>query len=282
MALVDKNPGRSGLKMKLKKVMLMAALAAAIGSVNMVTAFADETASGETKYGWESDAKNNWRYYDKDGNLASGWIKSEEGDGRGNEVWFYIDPATHIMVSNTTRNIDGVDYTFGDDGSWVAPRTTAPKGHITGGRYYNTWSNLCIPQIIGTTETKEDVGDDYIGSEYNAIGNPYRTQDLCMSTDNGDVEIYYLDMKNKPDMDAQTFVNTLVGIEKAQKGQATQAVAVTIANQQYYKASVTGKKTTNTYYCRKQDGYMVVIYTNGRIKNASALDSIVMNITTAQ
>ena len=57
--------------MKLKKVMLMAALAAAIGSVNMVTAFADETASGETKYGWESDAKNNWRYYDKDGNLAS-------------------------------------------------------------------------------------------------------------------------------------------------------------------------------------------------------------------
>lgn len=268
--------------MKLKKVMLMAALAAAIGSVNMVTAFADETASGETKYGWESDAKNNWRYYDKDGNLASGWIKSEEGDGRGNEVWYYIDPATHIMVSNTTRNIDGVDYTFGDDGSWVAPRTTAPKGHITGGRYYNTWSNLCIPQIIGTTETKEDVGDDYIGSEYNAIGNPYRTQDLCMSTDNGDVEIYYLDMKNKPDMDAQTFVNTLVGIEKAQKGQATQAAAVTIANQQYYKASVTGKKTTNTYYCRKQDGYMVVIYTNGRIKNASALDSIVMNITIAQ
>ena len=81
---------------------------------------------------------------------------------------------------------------------------------------------------------------------------------------------------------AQTFVNTLVGIEKAQKGQATQAAAVTIANQQYYKASVTGKKTTNTYYCRKQDGYMVVIYTNGRIKNASALDSIVMNITTAQ
>ena len=103
-----------------------------------------------------------------------------------------------------------------------------------------------------------------------------------MSTDNGDVEIYYLDMKNKQDMDAQTFVNTLVGIEKAQKGQATQAAAVTIANQQYYKASVTGKKTTSTYYCRKQDGYMVVIYTNGRIKNASALDSIVMNITTAQ
>ena len=37
--------------MKLKKVMLMTALAAAIGSVNMVTALADENET-ETKYGW--------------------------------------------------------------------------------------------------------------------------------------------------------------------------------------------------------------------------------------
>ena len=64
--------------MKLKKVMLMVALAAAIGSVNMMTALADE-AEVETKYGWEGDG-NTWRYYDANGNLASGWIKSEEGD----------------------------------------------------------------------------------------------------------------------------------------------------------------------------------------------------------
>ena len=38
--------------MKLKKVMLMAALAAAIGSVNMVTALVDENET-ETKYGWK-------------------------------------------------------------------------------------------------------------------------------------------------------------------------------------------------------------------------------------
>ena len=268
--------------MKLKKVMLMAALAAAIGSVNMVTAFADETASGETKYGWESDAKNNWRYYDKDGNLASGWIKSEEGDGRGNEVWYYIDPATHIMVSNTTRNIGGVDYTFGDDGSWVAPRTTAPKGHITGGRYYNTWSNLCIPQIIGTTESDFEAADQYTGGEYAAIGSPSLTHDLYMSTDFGDVEVYYLNMKDKQDMDAQTFANTLAGIEKGQKGQATTAETVTIANQQYSKVTVSGKKTSRTYYCRKQDGYMVVVQTTGRTKDAASLNSIVMSMTTAQ
>ena len=105
--------------MKLKKVMLMAALAAAIGSVNMVTALADENET-EAKYGWEGSG-NTWRYYDSNGNLKSGWIKAEDGDGRGNDVWYYIDPSTNLMIYNTTRTIDGVSYTFSDDGSWVAP-----------------------------------------------------------------------------------------------------------------------------------------------------------------
>ena len=86
--------------MKLKKVMLMAALAAAIGSVNMVTALADENET-ETKYGWEGSG-NTWRYYDSNGNLKSGWIKAEDGDGRGNDVWYYIDPSTNLMIYNTT------------------------------------------------------------------------------------------------------------------------------------------------------------------------------------
>ena len=58
-----------------------------------------------------------------------------------------------------------------------------------------------------------------------------------MSTDFGDVEVYYLNMKDKQDMDAQTFANTLAGIEKGQKGQATTAETVTIANQQYFKVN---------------------------------------------
>lgn len=268
--------------MKLKKVMLMAALAAAIGSVNMVTAFADETATGETKFGWECDANNNWRYYNADGSQAVEWIKAEEGDGRGNAVWYYIDPTSKVMIFNTTRNINGVDYTFNEDGSYVEPAVTAPKGHVTDNRFYNTWSNLCIPEIKGTQEVKDDVADEFIGAEFAAIGSPYRTQDFCMNADPGDVEIYYLDMKNKPDMDAQTFANAFAGILKSQKGQASQAVAATVANQQYFKVTVTGKKNTSAYYCRKQDGYMVVISTSGRTKNAAALESIVMNMTTAQ
>ena len=235
--------------MKLKKVMLMAALAAAIGSVNMVTALADENET-ETKYGWEGSG-NTWRYYDSNGNLKSGWIKAEDGDGRGNDVWYYIDPSTNLMIYNTTRTIDGVSYTFSDDGSWVVPVQTAPKGHVTGG-------------------------------EYAAIGRPSLTHDLYMSTDFGDVEVYYLNMKDKQDMDAQTFANTLAGIEKGQKGQATTAETVTIANQQYSKVTVSGKKTSRTYYCRKQDGYMVVVQTTGRTKDVASLNSIVMSMTTAQ
>ncbi len=266
--------------MKLKKVMLMAALAAAIGSVNMMTALADE-AEVETKYGWEGDG-NTWRYYDANGNLASGWIKSEEGDGRGNDVWYYIDPTSHLMIYNTTRTIDGVSYTFSEDGSWVAPVQTAPKGHITGGRYYNTWANLCVPQIIGSAISDYDAAEQYTSSEYASIGSPTLTHDLYMSTDFGDMEVYYLNMKNKQDMDAQTFANTLAGIEKGQKGQATAAETVTIANQQYSKVTVTGKKTTRAFYCRKQEGYMVVVQTTGRIKDAATLEGLVMAMTTAQ
>ena len=88
--------------MKLKKIMLMTAMAAAIGSVNMVSALADETATGETKFGWECDANNNWRYYNADGNLATGWIKAEEGDGRGKcgMVLYRSDFSDHGLQRN--------------------------------------------------------------------------------------------------------------------------------------------------------------------------------------
>ena len=269
--------------MKLKKVMLMAALAAAIGSVNMVTALADE-GDVETKYGWEGEG-NTWRYYEADGSLKNGgWVKAEEGDGRGNDVWYYIDPTTHLMIYNTTRTIDGVSYTFSEDGSWVAPVATAPKGHVTGGRYYNEWSNLCIPQVIGsvTSDADYDASEQFTGTEYAAIGAPTLTMDLSVSTDYGDLEVYYLNMKNKQDMDAATFANTLAGIEKGKTREATAAETVTIANQQYSKVTISSKKQRDTYYCRKQEGFMVVIHTNGRIKEASALESIVMGMTTAK
>ena len=137
--------------MKLKKVMLMTALAAAIGSVNMVTALADENET-ETKYGWEGSG-NTWRYYDSNGNLKSGWIKAEEGDGRGNDVWYYIDPSTNLMIYNTTRTIDGVSYTFSDDGSWVAPvqaEDTTTHGLTSASRRSSEQQRLISRQLTST------------------------------------------------------------------------------------------------------------------------------------
>lgn len=277
--------------MKLRKVMLLAMMTAAIGSMNMFAAFADgpedaaeeEAAAVEESYqiGWVGSGSI-WRYYDNSGNAVTGWIKADGGDGRGNEVWYYVDPSTGVMVYNETKVIDGVGYTFGEDGSWVAPTVKAPKGRLTGGSFYNTWSNLRIEQTIGNTETDREAEDQYVGEEYSAIGSPKLTHDLYMSTDFGDLEIFYADMKSMPELDAATFASNLAGIEKGSKGTASAVETVTVANQEYSKVSVTGKKTTTTFYCRKQDGYMVVICTSGSIGDASAMADIVNSITTAQ
>lgn len=270
--------------MKLRKLMFLVAMTAAIGSVNMFTALADEEEAivDETiQSGWVQQGSS-WRYFDMNGQLVSGWIKAEDGDGRGNEVWYYIDPATNVMVANETRVVDGVAYAFGEDGSWVAPRTTAPKGKVYNGSFFNTWSNIRIPQVIGSVESDYDSSERYTSGDYTEIGSPMVTDDLYMMTDFGDVEIYYADMKQKPDMDAAAFANALVNIEKGSKGQVEAAAAVTIGNQGYAKASVVGKKTKTTYYCRKQDGYMVIICTMGSLSDMNALEGIVNTITTAQ
>ena len=133
--------------------------------------------------------------------------------------------------------------------------------------------------------SKRIVADDSLG-EKSRWKNPDKVPAVLETAlwaeageqDSGEKEI----RTQKPDMDAQTFANTFAGIQKSQKGQATQAVTVTVANQEYSKVTVTGKKNTDAYYCRKQGGYMVVIYTSGRTKNAAALESVVMSMTTAQ
>lgn len=279
--------------MKLRKVLLLTAMTAAIGSMSVFAAFADEepaddsTAVEETlKLGWEGSGST-WRYYDENGNLVSGWIKAEGGDGRGAEVWYYIDPATQLMVYNETRVIDGVSYSFGEDGSWVAPIPTAPKGKLSGGVYYNTWSNLRIPQIIGSAHDDLEAEDQFSDDAYASIGSPKLTHDLYMETEFGDLEIYYANMKDKPDMDAAAFAAELGNLEKGKAGQLSAVENVTIANQNYSKITISrtnkrGKVSQTSYYCRKQDGFMVIISTYCSASDAGAMADVVNAITTAQ
>lgn len=281
--------------MKLRKVLLLATMTAAIGSIHVFAAFADEAESPEAEQpaveesyqtGWVGSGSV-WRYYDQNGNAVTGWIKAENGDGRGNEIWYYIEPSTGIMVANETKVIDGVGYTFGEDGSWVAPTPTAPKGKLSGGSFYNNWSNIRIPQVIGSCDTDMEAEEQFAGDEYAAIGNPKLTHDLYMSTDFGDLEIYYANMKNKQDMDAAAFAAALGEVEKGTTGTLSAVENVTIANAPYSKITIErtskkGKKTTYTYYCRKLEGYMVVISTSGSSDDANAMADIVSNLTTAQ
>jgi len=285
--------------MKLKKALVLTTMTAAIAGMNMFTVLADEPAAEDQvketvinteqetlKTGWDGNGST-WRYYDANGNLVSGWVKADGGDGRGNEVWYYIDPATQIMVYNETRVIDGVSYSFGEDGAWVAPTVTAPKGKFSGSVFTNTWSNIKIPFIPNDIVDKEhDAEDQFAGSDYAAIGSPKLTHDLYASYESGDLEIYYLDMKNKPEMDAVAFATEMGNIAKGKKGTASAVETATVGNQQYSKVVITTPRKKgaelSTYYCRKQDGYMVVIYTNVIDSDAAAMESNLSTITTAQ
>lgn len=293
--------------MRLRKALVLAAATAALGSMSMFSSFAveivgvdgkpivnEEEAAAEAEtadtesmqLGWVEQGSN-WVYYDGNGNVVTGWIKAENGDSRGNEVWYYSDPATGLMLANETRVIDGVSYTFNEDGSWLAPVPTAPKGKLNGGSFVNTWSNLSIAQVIGSAETGMEAEEHFSDEVYAEIGNPKLTHDLYMSSDFGDLEIYYANMKSKPEMDAAAFAAALGNAEKGKTGQVSAVENAVIANQNYSKVTVTrtnkkGKQSQNAFYCRKQEGFMVVIATSCMMSDAGAMADIVNSITTAQ
>lgn len=277
--------------MKLRKVITVAAMTAAIGTISVFSSFADEMTTEEkaaaaaeaaadaaeesTFYGWVERGAN-WYYYDNNGVMQTGWLKAPGGDGRGNEVWYYLEPSTGVMVANQTKVIDGIAYSFGEDGSWVAPTQVAPKGKVSGKTYYNTWSNLRIDQIIGDVIKDVEDEDRFASDEYAAVGSPKMTHDIYIEAPFGEMEIYYLNMKNKPDMTAAVFAKEFGNIEKAAKGTASAVETVTIAGQEYSRVTVNGKYSSRSFYCRKKDGYMIVIATIGNM--AGYLDLI----TTAQ
>lgn len=290
--------------MKLRKALMLAMMTTAIASVNLFAAYADVVPVEEVeateadpadspaaadqenlKNGWVEE-REGWRYYDANGNLVNGWIAAEGGDGRGNEVWYYVDPATNVMIANTTRVINDVSYTFGEDGSWVAPYVGVPKGTKSGGSFVNTWSNIKVPQIIGSSDAEEDSEDRYTDAVYASIGSPKMTLDLNMSTEFGELEIFYLEMKKKPEMDAATFAAEFANVTKSKYATASAVETVTVGGQQYSKVTITKpgtrKATVTTYYCRKQGEYMVVISTSGFDSDAAAMADIVNTFTTAQ
>lgn len=113
------------------------------------------------------------------------------------------------------------------------------------------------------------------------------TYDFSMSTDFGELEIYYANMAKMPEMDAATFAAQLGNAEKGKTGQVGAVETVTVGGQNYSKVSITrtnkkGKQNQTSFYCRKQESFMVILATSCTMSDAGAMADVVNMITAAQ
>ena len=279
--------------MKLKRRFLLFAITLSMGAAAAFPAMAEPSEEAEehaVRFGWtEEDGR--WYYYDANGNRKTGWLEAEGGDGRGNEVWYYLD-GSGVMVANETRTIDGVSYTFGEDGAWVNEKAYqgAPAGTMEVSTFTNNWSNIKItfPAMYYLADASELASyEDYFqDDDYASIGKPKLTYDFQVETD-GDgscLELYYADMSSKPDMTPAAFVQAMAEIyAKSDYFTVREAASdVTVGGQTYTKISlINDVDMRRDFYCRKQDSYMVVLAAYGESANAGSLETALAAIQTA-
>lgn len=279
--------------MKLKKLVLLTAITAALGSIHLFTSFADEVEEEALQVGWVEVSSGNWQYFDTAGNrVVSKWIPAEEGDGRGNQVWYYVDGSGN-MVSNRTLTIDGTAYTFAEDGSWIDPSSSyqgAPRGTFSNTTFSNSWSNIRLnfPTMSYSADLDELLGyEDYFDDDdFASVGKPKLTYDFMVETTSyGDtLELYYADMNTMPNMSSVEFANAMAAIYAKTDYYTVKAGAsdVNVGGQTYTKISLLNDvDSQKDLYCRKQDQYMVVITATTEAGRMSALDNVIAGISTA-
>ena len=117
--------------------------------------------SSDIAVGWMQDYDGRWYYFFKEqcvdnnkqmyrGEMKTGWLKDKD-------KWYYLvpvsTPAMGIykgqMLLSTTKNIDGISYTFSNTGAWVKNNGLS----LEGAKFIESWE--------GFTSTWEDVGDHY-------------------------------------------------------------------------------------------------------------------------
>ncbi len=280
--------------MKLKKLVLLTAITAALGSVNLFASFADEVEEEALQVGWVEVSAGNWQYFDTAGNrVVSKWIPAEEGDGRGNQVWFYVDGSGN-MVANRTLTIDGTAYTFAEDGSWIDPSSSyqgAPRGAFSNTTFSNSWSNIRLnfPTMSYSADLDELLGyEDYFNDDdFASVGKPKLTYDFMVeTTSHGDtLELYYADMNAMPGMSSAEFANAMAAIYAKTDYYTVKAGAsdVNLCGQTYTKISLLNDVDfQKDLYCRKQDQYMVVLAATAEAGRMSALDNVIAGISAAR
>lgn len=275
--------------MKLKKVLMIMTMTAALGSIGVFSSVAavDEE---NIQVGWV-ESGDNWYYLDQNGNRVKGWVEAEDGDGRGNRVWYYLD-ASGVMVTNRTMNIGGKDYTFGEDGAYVegSDYQGASRGSFANTTFTNSWSNikLTFPSMTYTAGEEELKGyeDYYVDDDFAAIGKPKLSYDFMVETnrDGDSLELYYADMSTNAAMTPAQFAQAMAGILAKTDYYAVKAnvTDVTVGGQNYTKISLLNDvDIQKDLYCRKQDNYMVVLTATAESGRIGSLDSLISSITTA-
>lgn len=88
--------------------------------------------SGKAVKGWKQ-VKGYWYYFREDGSMVNGWVEVnglwyfmglEYGDMKTgwryiNDKWYYMEDSG-AMLANTQKNINGVEYRFGESGAWIS------------------------------------------------------------------------------------------------------------------------------------------------------------------
>ncbi len=283
--------------MKFRKIMMIAGLTAALAGMSVFCAFAaeDDEVDVDTAVD-DSDSESEWYspddgvtwYYYINGKAATDkWI--DGGYDYGDHYWYYVG-SDGIMYANTTREINGVMYTFEEDGTYVEKYVGAQTGDKDGNTFNNKWSNLRMENMAGTPESEEDFGEEnqYVTEDYASIGSPKMTQDLVVYLGDIDLEVYYLDVSaaSVSGMSADQYAAAFANAVKGSKTFDGNVTTVTIAGEPYSKVSIadTSKKygKQRDYYFRKKDNFMIVIEVDGTRADADQMAALVGNFTTAQ
>ena len=121
--------------------------------------------SGRMIRGWRQ-IENSWYYFDNTGHMIKGWLKL-------NSSYYYLDPSTGVMVSNASKVIDRVTYTFDKSGvcqnetNSMSGITAADPGGLSGST--GTEGNR---EPGGGNSFNSSENPDYPGSSSSPSGNP--------------------------------------------------------------------------------------------------------------
>lgn len=167
--------------------------------------------------GWVYSDEAGWQYMQENGQLlADSWVRDEDGltyrlDGFGriqydawiqeNGRWKYVDSLGH-MITAVTKTLDGVRYTFDDQGYMKEGSETAAipfeLGRIEGKTYKNDWADIqfTFPEAAelmlgdGTPYTYTLTGGEHVDPE-----DPELSYRVTFDIADADMELdRYLDM----------------------------------------------------------------------------------------